>query len=126
MTYIIIGIIVILLINIFKRYFPVSGVNCIHWTRHDSDTVDVIDLRDYNESYRDPIREAMNLPIAYLNRHYKEIPKGTLHVIASNRLEKNIGIRFFRKKGFQVVGYTLIDNNKIVNKVNKMNVKRYC
>lgn len=72
--------------------------------------VTIIDLRDYNLSIHSPIFEAINIPIAYLNRNFKDIPKDKIHVIASGSLEKNVGIRFLRYKGYKVVGYTIINN----------------
>lgn len=54
----------------------------------------------------------MNIPIAYLNRFCHELPNCDLIVLASNTLEKNIGVRLLSKKGFRVSGYTIISENQ--------------
>ncbi|WP_018661335.1 hypothetical protein [Heyndrickxia acidiproducens] len=101
---------IILTFVLYKRYFPVSGVHCINLKDLDLDKIKVIDIRDYNESHNNPVEGTMNIPISYLNRNVNEIPNSDLHLIVSNLLEKNIGIRFFRKKGFCVVGYTIVNS----------------
>lgn len=100
------GIILFSLI-IFRRYAPVYGLQHIHLEQLGSETAIIIDLRDYNESYLNTVSEAINIPIAYLNRYYHEIPKKDLYIVASNNIEKNIGVRFLRKKGFRVLGYSI-------------------
>lgn len=103
--------VVLVLVLFYKRYVPVRGVRCNDWQDLDLEKIFVIDVRDYNESYTKQIDAAVNIPIAYLNRHYKEIPKRDIHIIGSNRLEKNVGIRFLRQKGFQVTSCTIINSN---------------
>ena len=83
----------------------------MEWSQLNNDRRKIIDLRDYNVSSESPIDGAMNIPIAYLNRSIREIPNEELHVIASDQLEKNIGIRYLRQKGYQVVGYTIVEGN---------------
>ncbi|MHC5534543.1 rhodanese-like domain-containing protein [Priestia megaterium] len=99
---------VVLLFSLYKRYFPVFGVQCINLKELYLDKIKVIDIRDFNESYKNPNEGAINIPIAYLKRNINEIPNRDLHLIVSNLPEKNIGIRYLRKKGFRVVGYTII------------------
>lgn len=76
----------------------------------DEDVI-LIDLRDYNISTKNPISEAINIPIAYLKRYYRDIHAKKVHVIASDQLEKNMGIRFLRKKGFKISSYSLTNCN---------------
>jgi rhodanese-related sulfurtransferase len=111
---------------IFRGYIPVLGLRCSNWSELETESIKVIDLRDYNESYKDPIPVATNIPIAYLNRYYIEIPNNELHVVAPNHFDKNIGVRFLRKKGFQVVGYTIIDHDKIYLEGNQIKQETYC
>lgn len=94
---------------LYKRYFPVCGVHCINEPILINEDVKIIDVRDYNESYKDKSKESIHIPIAYLKRYVKEIPNSKLHIIASNPLEKNISVRFLRKQGYQIIGYTLKD-----------------
>lgn len=114
MAYLIVLIFVSLFI-LYKRYYPVLGVR--HFPLGDPEVAKktVLDVRDYNESYKEPIKGSFNIPIAYLKRYVREIPKGDLIVIVSSSIEKNMGIRFLRKKGFNVIGYTMINKNERSN-----------
>jgi rhodanese-related sulfurtransferase len=81
------------------------------WGEFDIKNVNVIDVRDYNDSYKEPIPGAINIPIAYLNRHYPEIPNIDLYIVASDKIEKNMGVRILREKGFQIIGCTIKNND---------------
>lgn len=105
---------------VYKRYFPVFGVQSNHIKDLKLDDVSLLDVRDYNESDKKQINGATNIPIAYLERHSNEIPKSQIHLVASNFLEKNMGIRFLRKKGFKVVSYTIVKPNKFILKKNSI------
>ena len=98
--------IIILAAAIYNRYFPVKNVPCIE--NKDPNTV-IVDIRDYNESSRDIPHDALNIPYAYLRRFSKEISYDKIHVIASNQLELNLGLRFFKRKGFTVISYEIVD-----------------
>lgn len=89
---------------LYRRYIPVAGIEP---AGQEPANMTVIDLRDFNESYKAPITGALNIPVAYLKRYYQEIPRDSLHIIASNKMEKNIGARFLREKGFHVCSYTI-------------------
>lgn len=108
------------------RYFPIIGLNYIDKKELDLTTLIKVDVRDYNESYKNPVKGAINVPVAYLKRYYLEIPSKNLIVVASNRLEKNVGIRFLRTKGFKVVGYTITNEEQTVLKENQLNKETYC
>jgi rhodanese-related sulfurtransferase len=108
------------------RYFPIIGLNYIDKKELDLTTLIKVDVRDYNESYKNPVKGAINVPVAYLKRYYLEIPSKNLIVVASNRLEKNVGIRFLRTKGFKVVGYTITNEEQTVLKENQLIKETYC
>lgn len=92
----------------YYRYVPVRGVKCIQY--HKLDCVKVkVDLRDYNDSAKETIDQAIALPVAYIKRFHHELPKEPLNVIASNVVERNIGIRLLKRYGYEVAGYLLID-----------------
>ncbi|WP_338451063.1 hypothetical protein R4Z09_03835 [Niallia oryzisoli] len=103
---------VIVLFILYRRYFPVHGVQCNHFSDLDLDKINVIDVRDFNESCKNPIEGAINIPIAYLKRNYHEIPNRDLHLIALSLVEKNMGIRLLRQNGFRVTGYSIIEQKK--------------
>lgn len=110
---------------LFERYFPVFSVAYI--PREEIGTKStIIDLRDYNQSSKFSIPGAINIPVAYLNRFSTDIPNRKLYIIASNNLEKNVGIRLLRKKGFQVIGYTLASHHPKLLKEDKLSIKNLC
>ncbi|MDQ0230716.1 hypothetical protein [Metabacillus malikii] len=105
-----VGLLIIVISSfIYSRYFPVWGVDCLKSLNVDGESIDIVDVRDYHQSTNKPIRKAVNIPIAYMKRHYQDIKRPTVHVVASNTIEKNMSVRFLRKKGFKVASYTLTD-----------------
>ncbi|PLR76297.1 sulfurtransferase [Bacillus sp. V3-13] len=110
MLYVLIALFSILFLFIYRRYFPVYGVPCKDIKIEHGNKIEVIlDLRDYNVAAKDPVNGALNIPIAYLNRSFQEVPRKEVHILASDKLEKNIGVRILRQKGFKVIGYALAD-----------------
>ncbi|MEH7246411.1 hypothetical protein V7114_06380 [Neobacillus niacini] len=105
MIYLILASIIILVI-IYKRYFPVLGVKYFQLGELDLSKVKILDIRDYNESYKNPIEGSLNIPLGYLKRNINEIPHLDLHLVVSSLLEKNVGARVLRQKGYRVVGYS--------------------
>lgn len=105
-------LILFILWEVYKRYFPVLGIHCEDALKVNLTNIEVIDVRDYNISYKDVIENSINIPVAYLERYCYEIPDKKVHIVASTRLEKNVAIRILRRKGFQVTGYTVSDSRK--------------
>lgn len=93
----------------YQRYQALNRVPCIDVTRSQLDERQVVvDFRDYNNlSKTMHHQDSIVIPLPYLKRYYHEIPSKQVHVIASTRLEKNLGIRFLQKNGFDVIGYSL-------------------
>lgn len=98
MTIFILIVCIVLVLNLY-RYLPVWGVRCLQMLEIDENSTTIVDVRDYNQSYKDVTQAAINIPVAYLNRYFHEIPGKQIHVVAATSLEKNISIRFLRKKG---------------------------
>lgn len=94
---------------IYVRYVPVVGVRCLAMSSLDADSFQCVDVRDYNQSYKEPVPNSINIPIAYIKRNYQEISSLNIHIIAADQLEKNMAIRMLRKKGFNIKGYTLMN-----------------
>ncbi|MEY9979313.1 rhodanese [Lysinibacillus sp. RC79] len=93
---------------IYKRHVPVRQIQeCLPQELNVG--MAIVDVRDYNDSYKSPTPNALNLPIAYLVRHIHELPKKPLHIIASTQLEKNMSVRIIRKAGHEVKSYSLIE-----------------
>lgn len=69
----------------------------------------LLDIRAYNQKQVDINRDALNIPYAYLKRFNNEIPHENIHVIASDKLEVNLGLRFLIGKGIKVTSYEISD-----------------
>lgn len=105
-TYLILAVVGILLCGIlYKRYFPVLGIPC-EKIGHDKASTVVLDIRDYNIDANHNQSE-MRIPYAYFKRFIQEVPNEKLHVIANDRLELNLGIRYLLSKGYHVASYQI-------------------
>jgi len=92
---------------LYVRYVPVRGVPCVeHVSEKNLQNALILDLRGYSEAKNNPIHGAYNLPLAYLKRHYQTIEKRDIVVVASDSVCKNLGTRFLKRKGFNVIGYS--------------------
>ncbi|WP_411243091.1 sulfurtransferase [Priestia aryabhattai] len=91
----------------YRRYYPVKGIVCINSREVKDKDITVLDIRNYNETTDDSSIQVLNIPYAYLKRFYLEIPQDKIHIIAVDRVELNLGIRFLRKKGFIIQSYEL-------------------
>ncbi|QGH35768.1 hypothetical protein GI584_17685 [Gracilibacillus salitolerans] len=107
--------IVLLLIIVFfshlfyTRYVPIKGIPCVEIDKKLNREKLTLDIRDYQEADNDKVEEAVVIPIPYLRRYFHEIPSRTVHIVASNHVEKNLAIRFLKQKGFEITGYTLTE-----------------
>ncbi|WP_010096380.1 hypothetical protein [Ornithinibacillus scapharcae] len=102
-TYIIVLVSSLLCIMVYKRYYPVQGIPCKK-LGHDKTNTVVLDIRDYNIDVNQTPSD-VRIPYAYLKRFMQEIPNQQLHVIASDRLELNLGVRYLVSKGYNVASY---------------------
>lgn len=57
------------LIPFYKRYIPVRNIPCVSLESLDRENTVVLDIRDYNVSDKNEVREAIKLPLAYINRN---------------------------------------------------------
>ncbi|WP_175991318.1 hypothetical protein [Bacillus sp. Marseille-Q1617] len=65
----------------------------------------IVDVRDYQDSFKSNCDQAIAIPCGYLKRYSHEIPKGPIVVIGSSSIECNVGVRQLKGLGFDVVGY---------------------
>ncbi|WP_243459182.1 sulfurtransferase [Metabacillus bambusae] len=84
-----------------------KGIPCIKKNKLKDSTIIVLDIRDYNETSTYSKDDILYIPFAYLKRFYMETPRGKIHVIAGDKLELNLGVRFLIKKGFTINSYEL-------------------
>ncbi|WP_226666554.1 hypothetical protein [Metabacillus litoralis] len=108
LLYSLLGIsLIAIVVFLFQRNISLKSVPCIDVNTSNVQSQVVVDIRDYNNISKELVSDAIVIPIAYLKRYYHEIPSKNVHVVASTKLEKNIGIRFLQKNGFRVTGYSL-------------------
>ena len=88
----------------YKRYCPVRGIPYIKESCIKNHLL-VLDIRDYNETEKGS--PSLTIPYAYLKRYDQEIPRTSLHVVASDQLELNLGLRYLKAKGFKVASCSL-------------------
>ncbi|RIW34721.1 hypothetical protein D3H55_09425 [Bacillus salacetis] len=112
-----------LLTALYKRYIPVAGVKQYDAAPAETDSIQILDVRDYNQSSHNPIPQALNLPVAYMNRNWHELSGIRIHVVASTKLEKNMSIRILKRKGYEVAGFTLTEQQ---SPPKQNNGKGYC
>ncbi|PAF22104.1 sulfurtransferase [Terribacillus saccharophilus] len=93
----------ILVLPIYKRYFPIIGVPCRKNGPEMTNTL-VLDIREYKERIY-PTRSDVHIPYAYLKRYKEEIPNGLLHLVVQDRLELNLGVRYLASKGYRIASY---------------------
>ncbi|MGE7763053.1 sulfurtransferase [Peribacillus sp. NPDC097895] len=98
--------IVILVRFMYKRYVPVKNIPCQKDERQD---LILLDIRAYNHKRDQGDKEVLNIPYAYLKRFNEEIPHENIHLIASDKLEVNLGLRFLMRKGIKVTSYEISD-----------------
>lgn len=67
----------------------------------------ILDIRHYNDVSNFSDNIILNIPYAYLKRFYLEIPRDKIHIIARDRVELNLGVRFLKRKGIHVNSYEL-------------------
>jgi rhodanese-related sulfurtransferase len=123
MVYLILTAIIVTAFILYNRYFPVLNVDYIPLKDLKLDKIKIIDVRDYNEPNHDTINGAIRIPIAYLKRYVNEIPKEDLHLVTASLLERNIGIRFLRKEGYRIAGYTMINHKHLSLQENSLKIE---
>jgi rhodanese-related sulfurtransferase len=101
----------LIIVSIYQRYVPVIGISSVQNFSDHGELV-LLDLRDYQTSSKEVIPNSVNLPYAYLKRYYKEIPKKKLLIIASDSIEKNLAIRFLKKRQFSIHGFIILDEKR--------------
>nr|WP_254149476.1 sulfurtransferase [Bacillus subtilis] len=100
-------LIFVIIIATYRRYYPITGISCIHKDKLKAIDMTILDIRHYNDvpNFSDDI--ILNIPYAYLKRFYLEIPRDKIHIIARDRVELNLGVRFLKRKGIHVNSYEL-------------------
>ncbi len=93
----------VLIYMMYYRYAPVR-VKRLSEKEVDRSHI-IVDVRDYQDSFKSNCDQAIAIPCGYLKRYSHEIPKGPIVVIGSSSIECNVGVRQLKGLGFDVVGY---------------------
>jgi hypothetical protein len=109
MLFIMFLIISVLSYTMYYRYAPV-GVKRLGG-KYLKDSQIIIDVRDYQESYKSTCDQALAIPCGYLKRHAHEIPAAQIVVLGTSAVECNVGVRQLMGLGFNVVGYIRVERN---------------
>lgn len=92
------------------RYVPASHVQKmdVSLTAIEKGDMVAVDTRDYQTSSRDAYEKSYCLPLAYLERHHRDLPTNRpVVLVCSDEVEKNLATRLLRRKGYKVIGYTV-------------------
>lgn len=91
----------------------VSGLQCVDSKEiKDMDNKILLDVRDFQASYKDSIDGATNIPVAYLKRNYHTLVDKSVYIVAEDLLAVNISARYLKRKRIQVNGYFLKRENE--------------
>ncbi|RNA66268.1 hypothetical protein [Alteribacter keqinensis] len=93
--------------SLYKRYVPVIGVSCMNVSDMKEDGSTIVDLRDFQTAHHDPLEGAVNMPMAYIYRHYKDIGQGTVYLVSSDMTDIHLTARFLKRKKIRVEGFSL-------------------
>jgi hypothetical protein len=98
--------IMILSYMMYQRYAPIHGVPCVNLNQVNclKERTVLVDIRDYNLAASKPVNGVFLMPFAYLKRHYEAIEGRDIVLVVSDVLAFNLGVRFLRRKGFNIVG----------------------
>lgn len=112
MLYLFLLILLLIGKDIYNRYVPVQGINAVVPDQIQEQVV-LLDLRDYQTTYKCPICDSVNIPFAYLKRYYHEIPSNKkIVILATDAVEKNLAIRFLMRKNFKIQGFMVLNEEK--------------
>ncbi|WP_368505611.1 hypothetical protein AB3N04_08255 [Alkalihalophilus sp. As8PL] len=93
---------------LYKRYVPVFGLNCSELEKvRQKDDILLLDVRDFPVAHKLTVGGTINIPLAYLKRHYDQIEGETVFLIGSEKFEINMTTRFLKRKGIKVAGFTI-------------------
>lgn len=103
LLFITLAIFSVLIYMVYYRYAPVRVKEMSDKELRDCHII--LDVRDYQDSYKSNCDQALAIPCGYLKRYYHEIPQGPIVVIGSSSVEYNVSVRQLKRLGFNVVGY---------------------
>lgn len=106
MSYVfIVLILIVTAIFFYQRHSPPYSIDTFdHVTDHHTKGRWILDIREYQDALRRPAEGSLNVPLAYLKRHFPKKMPDELILIANDRIEVNLASRFLESKGYTVIG----------------------
>ncbi len=112
------GMLLVLLLSTvavgFWVYQMIMPVKQVKQRRSSVENLDIgealLDVRGFIDANHNQVDGAINIPLAYLKRHHRELKDKKIHVIGANRREINSAIRLLKRKNVHVLGYSLAKN----------------
>ncbi|MBU8908722.1 hypothetical protein [Desertibacillus haloalkaliphilus] len=102
------SIVIVILIFLYNRYVPIMGLEHIELETIDQDRSTLLDVRDFSAAYHQPVEGAINIPLAYLKRYYRDVGAEDVYILSAETIDVNMSGRLLSKKGIRVKGYHLI------------------
>ncbi|WP_096438346.1 hypothetical protein [Alteribacter populi] len=101
---------IIIIRILYYRYVPLFGVECVKLDDiRNQESMVILDLRDFQTAHQSPIQDAVNIPMAHVNRHYVEVGEKSVCLVASSMVDIHLIGRFLKKKRINVGGFALIN-----------------
>jgi hypothetical protein len=99
------------LFMVYQRIVPVTGIPTVDLhKKNENKKIVLVDVRDYHIATKHPVEDVTQLPFAYVKRHYREIKSKDIVIVVSDQLLLNLSVRFFKSKGFNIIGYHMTRN----------------
>lgn len=104
------------------RYVPVKGLKEISVQEvGPMKPYLIVDVRQFQTAHHSPVQGSLNMPLAYLTRHFRDITQREVVIIASDKVEVNMSVKFLKRKGYIVHGYHL--KSEIENTINEQGLE---
>lgn len=108
MTVAVTVVMIVLVYDLYKRFFPVIGLEETDIQSFaENEESQIVDVRQFQLAHNEPVKGSLNMPLAYLTRHYRDIDGIKLYLVVSDKVERNISARFLKKQGFIIQGYQM-------------------
>ena len=114
MSMIIVAVFSLFILFMLYRYVPAAHMKKMDLSETAMEKGDMVavDTRDYQTSSQDAYEKSYCLPLAYLERHHRDLPTDRpVVLICSDEVEKNLAARLLRRKGYKVIGYMVPPQN---------------
>ncbi|MFB4164953.1 hypothetical protein ACE1TI_14260 [Alteribacillus sp. JSM 102045] len=96
----------------YRRWIPVPGIKCAPLPKKLTADMVILDIRDYQEADRYPVKGAYTLPYPYLKRYLDTINSNKIFLVAPDKVSKNLSIRLLQKHGITVSNFAVVRGDR--------------